>query len=107
MFLSRALQADSLFQLTKKLPNRGLGTKLQHVKWKDDSFWTITAVKPSIDGGHGAASGILTWKGQAQSKEPKRIHGVLKKVWRHLGDEQKLQWHTVPKSDSVTQKQTA
>jgi len=34
--------------VTKKLPNRGLGTKLQRLKWKDDSYWTITAVKPSI-----------------------------------------------------------
>ena len=71
MFLSRVLQAYSckdpssllslasvqslspvafgaVLQVTKKLPNRGLGTKLQRLKWKDDSFWTITAVKPSI-----------------------------------------------------------
>ncbi|DBB13536.1 hypothetical protein WJX82_004520 [Trebouxia sp. C0006] len=106
MFLSRVLQAQSLLQVTKKLPNRGLGTKLQRLKWKDDSYWTITAVKPSIDGDHGSASGILTWKGQAQSEEPKRINGVLKKVWRYLGDGQKLQWHTVAKSDSISQKQT-
>lgn len=99
MFLSKVLQAESLLQVTRKLPNRGLGTKLQRIKWKDDSYWTITAVKPSIDGDHGAASGILTWKGQPQSEQPKRINGVLKKVWKHMEIEEKMQWHTVPKSD--------
>lgn len=97
MFLSKILLADNLLQVTKQLPSRGLGTKLQRIKWKDDSYWTVTAVKPSIDGGHGSASGILTWKGKTKSERPERINGVLKKVWRHIGTEQKLQWHSVPK----------
>lgn len=42
------LVACVVLQVTKKLPSRGLGTKLQRLKWKDDSYWTITAVKPSL-----------------------------------------------------------
>ena len=78
------------------------------------------------DGDHGTASGILTWKGEkkqqlllaclgagnrfpinmsgdarvagkAQSEKPKRINGVLKKVWKHMEQDRKLQWQHVAK----------
>ena len=39
---------SAVLQVTKNLPKRGLGTKVQRVSWKDDSYWTVTAVKPSI-----------------------------------------------------------
>lgn len=42
--------------------------------------------------------------GQVQSEQPQRINGVLKKVWRHMGNDQKLQWQTMPKP--VTQEQS-
>ncbi|KAL3148478.1 hypothetical protein ABBQ38_013920 [Trebouxia sp. C0009 RCD-2024] len=97
MILSKVLQAESLLQVTKKLPRRGVGTKLQRLSWKEDSFWTLTAVKPSIDGNHGVASGVLTWKGDVQSEKPKRINGVLKKVWRHMQPSTRVEWRTPPK----------
>ena len=133
----------AVLQVTKKLANRGIGTKLQRRTWKEDSYWTITAVKPSIvsrqqasflhcgttqkpihvlqDGEHGVASGVLTWKGthgqqpfsqsqlvspeiglcctgEIQSEQPKRINGVLKKVWRYMEPSRQLDWQAVPKS---------
>lgn len=98
MFLSKVLQAENLLQVTKKLQLRGVGARLQRVAWKEDSYWTLTAVKPSIDGDHGVASGVLTWRGAVQSENPKRINGVLKKVWRHMQPSKRLEWQTPPKS---------
>ena len=39
---------SAVIQVTKKLPQRGLGKRVQRLAWKEDSYWTVTAVKPSI-----------------------------------------------------------
>ena len=39
---------SAVLEVTKSLPQRGLGSKLQRIKWQADSYWTVTAVKPSI-----------------------------------------------------------
>jgi len=82
MRISTVLAAKNLFEGASRLGKNGIGHQVQRATWSEDSFWTITAIRPSLDGKHGDASGIFTWKGMSQHALPKRINGPLKKVWR-------------------------
>ncbi|KAK9785857.1 hypothetical protein WJX73_009064 [Symbiochloris irregularis] len=73
------MRGRSLFDLLQKQPKQGLGQKFRRTSWKDDSFWTLTAAKPSLEGQRGKAWGLLTWKGEQQSQR-KQVNGSLKKI---------------------------
>ncbi|CAL5227585.1 g10583 [Coccomyxa viridis] len=84
MRVSTVLAAKNLFEVASRLEKHGIGHRIQRATWPEDSFWTITAIRPSLDGKHGDASGIFTWKGMSQHALPKRISGPLKRVWRPM-----------------------
>lgn len=62
------------------------------------------------DGKHGAAYGVLTWRGEPQRPEaPTKVAGPLKKVWRLIRDEgsaPQLQWQSLV-ADSLRQERIA
>jgi hypothetical protein len=100
MWTSLVLNAKNFIEVTRSLPKHGIGAKLRRTTWGEDSFWQVTAVKPHEDGVHGKASGILTWKGVQQSEKPRRVNGVLKKIWILADDSANPElktWQTVPK----------
>ncbi|CAK0753148.1 hypothetical protein CVIRNUC_002199 [Coccomyxa viridis] len=97
MRMSSSLAARNLFEVARRLQKDGLGQNLQRTSWPDDSFWTITAIKPSLDGKHGDASGIFTWKGTQQHALPRRVRGVLKRVWKTVPAEGAQNWVTKKK----------
>eukprot|EP00884_Botryococcus_braunii_P013683 jgi/Botrbrau1/22315/Bobra.0863s0001.1 len=47
----------NLFEVVRNLPFRGVGSRVKRSRWSEDSFWEITAVKPSLDELHGKAWG--------------------------------------------------
>lgn len=85
----------NLFDIIRILPKQGLGQKVSRTTWEDNSFWTIERVRISLDGRHGKAHGLLTWRGE-EAERPTRINGGLKHVWRPLGEEG-LSWQNVKK----------
>ena len=46
--LSRAVVA--VFEVAAKLRKRGINHTLQRLTWKEDSYWAVTSVKPSLVG---------------------------------------------------------
>ncbi len=80
----------AVYEVAQALRLRGVGRQVQRCSWKEDSFWTLTAIQPSLvcflslfllvsysnlvsrppsdiilrqDNKHGSAWGLLTWKG--------------------------------------------
>ncbi|KAK9906607.1 hypothetical protein WJX75_004872 [Coccomyxa subellipsoidea] len=96
MRASTILSAKNLYEVASKWQKHGIGQKLQRTTWKEDSFWTITGMKPSLDGKHGKAFGVLTWRGRKESEEPRRVNGTLKKIWRCM-DDAPVDWITLKK----------
>ncbi|EIE24151.1 hypothetical protein COCSUDRAFT_53242 [Coccomyxa subellipsoidea C-169] len=96
MRASAILSAKNLYEVASNLQKHGIGHKVQRTTWKEDSFWTITGMKPSLDGKHGKAFGILTWRGRKESEEPRRVNGTLKRVWRCM-DDAPVEWVTLKK----------
>jgi len=87
----------NLFDIIRVLPRQGLGQKVSRKTWEDNSFWTIERVKISLDGRHGKAHGLLTWRGTPAEK-PTRINGPLKHVWRSIPEsEGVIGWQNVKK----------
>jgi len=87
----------NLFDVIRVLPRQGLGQKVSRKSWQDNSYWTIERVKISLDGRHGKAHGLLTWRGTTAEK-PTKINGVLKNLWRALpGSEGETGWHSIKK----------
>merc|ERR1711939_703349 len=82
-------KGPNFFQVCQLLPEYGLGRKLRRCTWEDNSFWTVTRLKPSSDGEHGKAWGQLTWRGVPEEK-PRRINGVLKRPWKHIATDEEL-----------------
>ncbi|CAD7696850.1 unnamed protein product [Ostreobium quekettii] len=78
----------SVFDIATRLPQCGVGARVQRVTWGDDSYWDITKIKPKKDGKGGDAWGILTWRGTPQGTTPKQVRGPLKKVWRWMPDKE-------------------
>lgn len=39
---------NAVFEVVRKLPFRGVGSRVKRSRWSEDSFWEITAVKPSL-----------------------------------------------------------
>ena len=38
----------AVYEVVTKLERHGIGHKVQRTTWKEDSFWTITGIKPSL-----------------------------------------------------------
>lgn len=88
----------AVYEILSKLPKHGVGAKLKREKWMNDSFWEITKVKMDQNGASGKSYGLLTWRGNRQNEEPKRINGSLKKLWKLLpADKEMPSWPSLPK----------
>ncbi|GLJ40349.1 hypothetical protein SUGI_0829630 [Cryptomeria japonica] len=76
----------TLFEVTKFLPDWGIGYKFFKTHWDPNVYYELTRINLYKDGIHGKAWGIFHKNGMPKPKAPQKISGVNKRVWRYIND---------------------
>ncbi|KAH9951823.1 hypothetical protein B0H21DRAFT_775963 [Amylocystis lapponica] len=82
---SLASQPGNLYNVLSRYPKDGVGQRIHQTRWSvkgfEDCYWEVTRTKLKLEGTHGKAWGVLTWRGKQVSKREEPIRGGLKYRW--------------------------
>ncbi|KZT12877.1 uncharacterized protein LAESUDRAFT_689803 [Laetiporus sulphureus 93-53] len=75
----------NLYEVLSRYPKDGVGQRVHKIRWTSkgipNCYWEVTRTSLKLEGKHGKAWGILTWKGKVVSEREEKIPGSLKFSW--------------------------
>ncbi|EMD40445.1 hypothetical protein CERSUDRAFT_80116 [Gelatoporia subvermispora B] len=100
---SLSSRPGNLYEVLARYPNDGIGRRVYQTRWGakgiEGCYWEVTRTKLKLEGKHGKAWGVLTWKGKRVSEAEERIPGSLKYNWAE-GESQTVGPYVPPTSST-------
>ncbi|KAF9815543.1 hypothetical protein IEO21_04543 [Rhodonia placenta] len=82
---SLSSRPGNLYEVLARYPQDGIGQRIHQTRWTakgiSDCYWEVTRTKLKLEGMHGKAWGVLTWRGKRVSEQEEKIPGGLKYRW--------------------------